>query len=106
MDNQPIQLNLQEQQALSEGRQIQEVAALPGWQLLRQWLEDKIRNSWLDPRSFKSLEEFTKAYNEAWAVAQAAEQVLAYVQTKSDEAETLTKKEKGEVIDKLREGVS
>lgn len=106
MDNQQVQLDPQELQALKEGRQLQELTALPGWGLLRQWLEDRIHNSWLDPRSFKTEEEFIKAYNEAWSMAQAAEQVLGYVQNKCDEAEHLIKKERGELVDKLREAIS
>jgi len=39
----------------------------------------------------------------AWAFAQASEQILAFTTNMIEEAEALTKKEKGEAKDKLRE---
>jgi len=39
----------------------------------------------------------------AWAFADASEQILALIENMVVEAEALTKKEKGEIINKLRE---
>ena len=39
----------------------------------------------------------------AWAFAQASEQILAFTAKMIEEAEAITKKEKGELVDKLRE---
>lgn len=74
--------------------------------MLRPWLEDKINHSWVDPRSFKDDQEFARAYNVAWGFAQAAEQILGFIDQQVDQAAGLTAKEKGEVINKLRDGLS
>ncbi len=69
----------------------------PGWaEVFRPWLESKINNSWIDPRdpSFKSQEDFIRAYNTAWSFARAAEDILAYTDKLIEEAEGITKKEK------------
>ena len=74
--------------------------------MLLPWLQDRIRNSWVDPRAFKDQEEFVRAYNVAWAHAQAATQIISFVETMVEQSEGLTKKEKDEVIDKVRESIS
>lgn len=79
----------------------------PGWQeVFQPWLEDKIKHSWVDPRKAKSDKDLLYQYKTAWAFAQAAEEILSFVQKLQEEAEHLTKKEKGELVDKLREAVS
>ncbi len=45
-------------------------------------------------------------YKLAWSFAKAAQEILDYVDTSVQIAEELNKKEKGELIDKLREGIS
>lgn len=78
-----------------------------GWlEVLKPWLEDKIHNSWVDPRSFKNDEEYVYAMKTAWSFAQAGEEILAFTEKMIEEAEALTKKEKGEIKDKLRETFS
>lgn len=74
--------------------------------MLRPWLEDKIKHSWVDPRSFNTNEEFIRAYNVAWGFSQAADQILGFIDQMIEEAEGLTKKEQGEIKDKLKEGLS
>lgn len=60
----------------------------------------------MDPRQFKSKEELDYAYIVAWGAAQGAQQVLDQVQIWISDAEQLTRKEKGELKDKLREAFS
>lgn len=74
--------------------------------MLKPWLESKIRHSWLDPRKFNSVEEFKYAYDAAWGFAQAAEEILAYVEQVQMDSEQLTKKEKGEIESVLRKAIS
>lgn len=74
--------------------------------MFQPWLEDKIKHSWVDPRKAKSDKDLLYQYKTAWAFAQAAEEILAFVQKMQEEAEALTKKEKGEVENKLRDAVS
>ena len=42
----------------------------------------------------------------AWAHAQAASQIIAFVETMIEQSEGLTKKESGEITDTLREAIS
>ena len=60
----------------------------------------------MDPRSFKDDNEYAYAMKTAWAWASAGEEILAFVEQMVEEAEALTKKEKGLNIDKLRESLS
>ena len=66
-------------------------------------MQDRIHNSWVDPRKFDSDEKYLYATKTAWAFADASEQILALIENMVVEAEALTKKEKGEIINKLRE---
>jgi hypothetical protein len=74
--------------------------------VLRPWLEDKINHSWVDPRSATTDEDLLYKYKTAWAFAQASEQILSFISQMIEEAEALTKKEQGEVTNRLREGLS
>jgi len=42
----------------------------------------------------------------AWAFARASEEIISFTQQMVEEAEAITKKEKGETKDKLREALS
>ena len=57
----------------------------------------------MDPRSFKDDNEYAYAMKTAWAWARSSEEIIAFTEKMVEEAEALTKKEKGEGIDKLRE---
>jgi hypothetical protein len=67
--------------------------------VLRPWLEDKIKHSWIDPRNAKDDQEFERQYNLAWSMAQSADQILKFVDDKVAHAEYLEKKENGESED-------
>ena len=99
-----VKLNKEESQRQEQGYLIKELVNSKGWlEVLKPWLEDRIHNSWVDPRSFESDEKYLYAMKTAWAFAQASEQILAFTTNMIEEAEALTKKEKGEAKDKLRE---
>lgn len=74
--------------------------------MLKPHLEAQIRNSWVDPRKFKTARELDHAYAGAWGFAQAVQEILDYVAASIEDAESLTKKEKGETEDKLRSAMS
>jgi len=77
------------------------MAATEGWHKhLLPWLQSQIRNSWVDPRKFKNDEEYSYAMKTAWAFASAADSILAWMEKNIEEAEMLTKKEKGELVPK------
>lgn len=69
-------------------------------------MELAARSSLVDPRSFKSDEEYLYAQKVAWANASSANEILTAIEQDIETSEMLTKKEKGELKDKLREGVS
>ena len=72
-----------------------------GWDLvLKPWLESKINNSWLDPKGSKSEEEFFFQYTVAYGFAQAAQQILEFVEQHKLTAESLVKKKEGKTVDK------
>lgn len=101
-----VKLTTEEEQLQKQGYQLKEMADLPGWRdLLRPWLQDKINHSWLDPRKVKDDETLLYEYKVAWAFAQAAQEILDYIQKGIEEAEYLTKKERGEIKDSLREAL-
>lgn len=74
--------------------------------MLKPRLELAARSSLVDPRSFKSDEEYIYAQKVAWASANVSNEILVAIEQDIEAAEALTKKEKGEIKDKLREGVS
>jgi hypothetical protein len=55
----------------------------------------------VDPRSFKNDEEYSFAMKTAWAYAKAADELIEFVNKNIEEFEELSKKEKGEIPDKM-----
>lgn len=83
---------------------MEQLANQQGWrEVLLPWLENKIKNSWPDPREFKNNEGFLYAYNVMRGFAQAANEILDFVKQMQNQASYLRKKEKGEIKDKFRE---
>lgn len=73
-----------------------------GWyQVLRPWLESKIRNSWPDPQEFKDTEEFVYGYTKMWGFAKAANEILEFVDSMQEQMDKLQKKERGELKSKF-----
>ena len=70
------------------------------------YLQSKINHSWVDPRKVKSDKDLLYQYKTAWAFAQAAEEILAFVQEAEETGKKLLAKQRGEDKDKLRESVS
>ena len=60
----------------------------------------------VDPRKFKSDEEYLFAQKIAWASGQAYSELLDMIENKVSEAEYLTEKEQGKHPDKLAEAMS
>lgn len=60
----------------------------------------------VDPRKFKSDEEYLFAQKIAWATGQAYSELLDMIENKVKEAEFLTDKEQGKHIDRLSEAMS
>lgn len=67
--------------------------------VLRPWLEDKIKHTWLDPREAKDDGDFKRRYELSWALAQSADQILKFVDDKVKETEYLEQKADGKIED-------
>lgn len=74
--------------------------------MLLPYLQSKISHSWVDPRKVTNDKDLLYQYKTAWAFAQAAEEILAFVQEAEETGEKLLKKQKGEEVDKLRTSLS
>lgn len=70
------------------------------------FLQSKINHSWVDPRKSKSDKSLLYEYKLGWAMAQAAEEFLGFIDETADAVDTLEKKSKGEIVDKVRESLS
>jgi len=65
-----------------------------------------VQSALVDPRKFKSDEEYSFAQRTAWAGAQNVTELLNWIDGKVQEAEYLTEKEQGKVVDKVRDSLS
>lgn len=100
-------LSEEEKQALKEGSQVSEVLRTTGWrEVIQPLLESYANKVVVDPRKFKSDEEYLYAQKTAWAYGQFAADLLGLLEQKQQETEVLIKKERDEVKDKLKEGLS
>ena len=99
-------LSQAEKELQEQGFQVKEMAQSKGWsQVLKPFLESKISHSWVEPTGKDDM-SLLRDYKLAWAFAKAASEILELVERLQEEAEMLTKKEKGETVDKLREAIS
>jgi len=101
-----IELTKEELIRQKQGYLVKETVQTKGWQeVLKPWLESKIHNSWVSPVKFKNDKEYSYANRTAWAFAEASQQVLSLMDNMVEEAEAMSKKEKGLVKDKLKEAL-
>lgn len=101
-----IKLTKAEQELQTQGRQVREMAQTKGWaEVVKPFLESKISHSWVEPTN-KNDKQLLYEYKLAWAFAKAADEILALVENLQIESEMITKKEKGETKDKVREAIS
>jgi len=66
----------------------------------------RIKSAVVDPRTFKSDEEYLFAQKVAWATGQAYSELLDMIENRVKEAEFLTEKEQGKHVDRLAEAMS
>ena len=69
-------------------------------------LSEAVKSALVDPRSFKTDEEYSFAQKALWAAAQNVNDLLNWVDSKVSEAEYLSEKEQGKHKDKVREAMS
>ena len=101
-----MKLTNEEKKLQLQGSQLRDMTETAGWkEVLIPHLESVIRNAWVDPRTFKSDEEYAFAMKTAWAMAKASDEIIEYVQKIIEEGIAMTEKQKGKV-DKLRESMS
>jgi hypothetical protein len=91
-----IRLNEQEDIELSEGRALDEMTKTRGFQILRTWLEQRVRTH-ADPRECASETEWKfKELNAFWS-GMLAQELLDNIFEKISRSEYLDKVKKGEV---------
>jgi hypothetical protein len=56
---------------------------------LKPLLQEQFQNKWLDPAQFNSLEEFHKAYSEAWGRAQAYKEIYNMLESAGKVAQNM-----------------
>ena len=65
-----MKLTNEEKKLQLQGSQLRDMIETAGWkEVLIPHLESVIRNAWVDPRTFKSDEEYAFAMKTAWAMA-------------------------------------
>lgn len=98
-------LTKEEQEALDQANQVWAMAETKGWkEVVLPLLQLKAQNSWKDPREVKDLSKFFYDYNIAWSMAQAAKELVSFVEGQIEMAKQLEKKAKGEEKETFRIG--
>lgn len=101
-----IKLTNEEKLLQLQGSQLREMIETQGWkEVFIPHLESVIRNSWVDPRTFKNDEEYSFAMKTAWAMAKASDEIIEFVEKTIEEGIAMSEKEK-EKVDQLRESMS
>mgnify|MGYP001584855241 CR=1 FL=1 len=100
MDTQPEQigreLSLEEEREYREGRDLEDLTKMPGWNVLYKLWDRVASNAGVDPRGMKE-DEWKLASLAAWAAANNAKEFLQEVQRMIDRSETLDKIRTGEI---------
>ena len=101
-----MKLTNEEKKLQLQGSQLRDMIETAGWkEVLIPHLESVIRNAWVDPRTFKSDEEYAFAMKTAWAMAKASDEIIDFIEKTIEEGIAMSEKEKGKT-DKLRESMS
>lgn len=89
-------LSKEEQESLRELEKLASLRESEGYKdLLLPFLRDKVQNSWVDPRGFKSDEEYAFAMKVAWGLAQASQEIMNWVEQRYQECVGLRNKADG-----------
>lgn len=100
-----MSLNKQEQVEMEEARKVVELVSSPGWvEVLKPYLEGKLRHSWVDPRKTTDKDDFFHQYSVAWGFSHAADEIMRSVEAFVQKFDYLKKKDKGEVSDNFKIG--
>jgi hypothetical protein len=99
-------LTEEEKKIQLQGSQVRAMIETEGWKkVFLPYFESKIRNSWVDPRTFKNDEEYAYAMKTGWAMAKACDEIIEFVNKCVEEGAAMTEKEKG-VTNKVRDSLS
>lgn len=100
MDTLPQKQNLNEaeQEELRQGQDLYEMASNnPGWQIVKQWLEDAAYHAWVDPRDCPNKAEWEWRELNAFHAANNAKEILENIQKAVSRSEYLAKVKSGEI---------
>ena len=93
-------ISKEEEEALKAGELLASLRDSEGYKLvLLPFLQSKVQNSWLDPRKSKSKEEFDYQYMVAWGFAQAASEIIGFIDASQKQTEKLRLKKTGDLIE-------
>ena len=101
-----VKLTKEQAQAQKEGFLLKELCQHKGWvEVLLPRLELATRSALVDPRKFKNEKDYSFAQRTAWAGAQNVTELLNWIDSRVQEAEYLSEKEQGKIVDKVRESL-
>lgn len=86
-----------EQQELREGQALYEMTQTEGFKILRTKLEDLAFHSWVDPREVEDKVKWEWRELNGFHAANAAREMLEFIQQKISRSEYLHKKKAGEI---------
>ena len=90
------ELNVEEEKEFREGSALREMVETGGFGILRKKLEDLGFHSWVDPRDSPNKEEWEWKELSGFHAANAARELLEWIDVMISRAEALGKKKSGE----------
>ena len=77
----------------------------PAWlELIKPYLESKIRNSWVDPRKVTDKDAFFHEYVVAWGWSHTADEFLKFLEEYANRFEFLKNKKEGKEVNNFKIG--
>lgn len=99
------ELTKQEQESLQEATLVKEWLQHRAWlEVIRPYLESKIRNSWVDPRKVTDKEAFFHEYVVAWGWSHTSDEFLKLLDEYLNKFEYLSKKKEGKLENNFKIG--
>lgn len=92
-----FELNELERKELNEGQSLYEMTKTAGFEILRQKLEDLGYHSWVDPRDVPDRQEWEWRELNGFHAANAARELMEWIQKSISRSEYLEKKKRGEI---------
>lgn len=82
---------------MREGFLLEEMTKSPGWEILKEMLEDLAFHSWADPRAAKNMDEWAYMELNSFHAANVAKEIMESITVKIDNAQHYGKVKSGEI---------